>query len=79
MLLNSMNFIPVNVSTNSGLRSGEVPESFVYEGIEYIISEINDRWYQIDNKQGFPVSDYFKVVTSEQNIFMLKHEMAENK
>ena len=69
-----MRFIPVTVECYSGYRADEYPKAFIFENKRYEVKEVTDRWYQGDLNPEFPVSNYFKVVTSCGNMFILKHE-----
>ena len=48
---------------------------FEWDNIGFDIKEILDRWHQGDLNPEFPAADYFKVLTTDQKIFILKHEI----
>ncbi len=69
------NLIPVHVECHSGYKADEYPKSFLHDDTCYEITGITDRWYQGDTNPEFPVSDYFRVETTDGKQFILKHEI----
>ena len=69
-----MTFVPTKVQCHSGYKADEYPESFMVDNNRFMISEIIDRWYQADSCPEFPVSDYFKVLTTCGLQYILKHD-----
>ena len=69
-----MTFVPAEVQCHSGYKADEYPESFMVDNNRFMISEIIDRWYQADSCPEFPVSDYFKVLTTCGLQYILKHD-----
>ncbi len=65
----------VEVSSRSGYKADEYPLSFQWDGIRFDIKEILDRWYQGDLNPEFPSAHYYKVKTSDDKIYILKHEI----
>lgn len=70
-----MNLIPVKVECHSGYKADEYPICFYWQNVKYEISEIADRWYQVQATPNWPVANYFKVKTNGKQEFILKYEM----
>ena len=68
-----MNYEQVQVDCYSGYKANERPTAFTYQGHRLEISEIIDRWYEGGVKPDQPVIDYFKVRTSEGQVFLLRY------
>lgn len=66
--------IQIEVECHSGYKSDEYPLRFYWDNLCFEINEIIDRWYQGDLNPDFPPATYFKVRTSDDKIFILKHE-----
>ena len=69
-----MNLIPIQVECHSGYKADEYPKYFTLDNERLEISDITDRWYQCDNDPEWPVSDYFKVITTGGKEYIIKHE-----
>ncbi len=67
-------FLPVNVECYSGYKADESPRRFFVDGMKLEIMEIIDRWYQAGSEGNHPPADYFKVRTTDDRQFILKHE-----
>ena len=39
------------------------------------ITEVLDRWYQVESKPEWPRADYFKVRAEDGRDFLLKHDL----
>lgn len=65
----------VKVETHAGYKADEYPHRFYLNGIRFDIEEIIDRWYQGDVDPEIPPANYFKVLTSDKKIYILKHVM----
>jgi len=59
----------VRVVTYSGFKAEERPLRFVLNGREYEVREVEDRWYS-------PEAIYFRVVASDGNRYVLRHDEA---
>jgi hypothetical protein len=70
--------IPVRVECYSGYIADEYPVCFELGGTRYDISEVTDRWYQGESNPEFPVSDYFRVITTGNEQYILKHEIGDD-
>jgi hypothetical protein len=57
----------VSVESNSGFKADERPLRFVLSGHEYEVREVEDRWYS-------PEAMYFRVVASDGNRYVLRHD-----
>lgn len=57
----------VVVESYSGYRAGERPLRFELNGRSYEVTEVEDRWYS-------PESSYFRVVASDGNRYVLRHD-----
>lgn len=66
--------IPVKVECHSGHKADEYPTCFYLNDKRFDIRQIVDRWYQSDQHPDFPAADYFKVLTNQNQQFLLKHE-----
>jgi hypothetical protein len=66
---------PVLVECYSGYKANERPVAFMFNGFRREISEILDRWYEGGMKSDAPVIDYFKVKTSDGNVFILRYDI----
>jgi hypothetical protein len=69
---------PIVVVCHSGYKADEYPKYFFWDTIKFDIEEILDRWYQIEQNTGFPLINYYKVRTTDQKIYILKQEIAED-
>ena len=68
-----MIFQILNVECYNGYKKGEKPNAFVFNNHSYIIDEIIDRWYEGSVYAQRPILNYFKVRTSEGDIFLLRY------
>lgn len=69
-----INFIPIQVECHAGYKADEYPRFFTIGNERLEIQDITDRWYQGDNDPEWPVSDYFKVITTGGKEYIIKHE-----
>jgi len=65
----------VHIICHSGYKADEYPKTFYWDSIRFEIEEILDRWYQGDQHPEIPQADYYKVRTSDQKIYILRHEL----
>lgn len=63
----------VRVECYSGYKANERPIAFAYQGRRLEIAEILDRWYEGGLDASQPKIDYFKVKTSEGQVFLLRY------
>jgi len=67
--------ILIKVECHSGFKADEYPKCFYLEDKPFEIQEITDRWYQSDNNPEWPVSNYFKVLTTSRDQYIIKHDL----
>jgi hypothetical protein len=70
-----MEWISITVECHSGYKADEYPERFIWNDAVHEIIEIVDRWYQGDRNPDYPVSNYFRVKTSDHKHHLLRHEV----
>ncbi|HGY56801.1 MAG TPA: hypothetical protein ENK44_13930 [Caldithrix abyssi] len=68
-----MLFEVVEVKTKAGYRSVERPAAFFYQEQRYEIDEVIDRWYEGGLDPRRPIMTYFKVHTTDDQIFLLRY------
>jgi len=71
--------IPIEVECHSGFKADEYPKCFFLNNSRFEISRITDRWYQGDSNPEYPVSNYFKVETTNGEQFIIKHDLNSDK
>jgi len=59
----------IDVKCYSAYKAHERPLRFVLNGREYEVREVEDRWYS-------PQATYFRVVASDANRYVLRHDEA---
>jgi len=70
-----MHLIPIRVEYYAGAKADETPRRFTWEERTLEISEVLDRWYQVESKPEWPRADYFKVRASDKREYLLKHDL----
>ena len=70
-----INFVHITVECFAGYKADEYPKYFHLENNKFEIYEIVDRWYNHTGSQDSPVSNYFKVVTTSGQEFIIKHDL----
>lgn len=68
-----MVFELIKVDCYNGYRAGEKPVSFTFRDRRWEITEIVDRWYEGGVKAGRSNYNYFKVLTAEGEVFILRY------
>ncbi|APF17565.1 DUF6504 family protein [Caldithrix abyssi] len=68
-----MIFAIVEVVTYDGGKKAERPLRFVYEGKTYLVAQVIDRWYEGHPVAGRPNYNYFKVLTTDGEIYILRY------
>jgi hypothetical protein len=63
----------IQVECYSGYKSNERPTAFTSQGCRQEVSEILDRWYEGGFDASRPRIDYFKVRTSDGQVFLLRY------
>ena len=66
---------PIKVESYSGYKSDEYPLSFYLNNKKFDIQEILDRWYQRDITVDWLTVNYFKVRTTTNLKFIIKHDI----
>lgn len=61
------------VECYSGFKAHERPVVFIYQGERREIKDIADRWYEGNPDSSRPVIDYFKVRTTDGNVYFLRY------
>jgi hypothetical protein len=70
--------IEIRVECYSGYKADEYPVRFYWDDMKFEIKEILDQWYHRD-PGGYSGADYFKVSIPDDKVFILKHELEEDK
>lgn len=60
----------IHVETYSGYKADERPVRFVLAGRTFEVQDIEDRWYS-------PGATYFRVLASDGNRYVLRHDEAQ--
>ncbi len=68
-----MAFQTISVECYSGYKADERPVAFTLDGRRWDIAEIVDRWYEGGLKPGQPSVNYFRVRTTEGDLFLLRY------
>ncbi len=68
-----MIFEKVSVECYSGHKVNERPVAFTFQGRRHEIKEIVDRWYEGGLDAARPAIDYFKVRTTDDQLFLLRY------
>ena len=63
----------IHVECYSGCKANERPTAFTYRGHRHNVAEIIDRWYEGGLDPTRPVIDYFKVKTTDSQVFILRY------
>jgi hypothetical protein len=63
----------VQVECHSGYKANERPVAFTYQARRREVEEIIDRWYEGGLDPTRPQIDYFKVKTSNGQVFILRY------
>ena len=70
-----MRLTPIHVESYAGAKADETPRRFKWEESTLEISEVLDRWYQVESKPEWPRADYFKARTADKREYLLKHDL----
>jgi len=66
---------PIRVECYAGIKADETPRRFTWEERTIAVGEVLDRWYQIESKPEWPRADYFKVRATDEQEYLLKHDL----
>ena len=61
------------VECYSGYKQNERPVAFIWQGRRREVAEITDRWYEGGLSASRPEIGYFKVRTTEGEVFILRY------
>ena len=68
-----MKFEIIDISAYSGYKHNERPVSFRFQGKDYKVVEIIDRWYEGSLESGKPNLNYFKVRAENAEEYILRY------
>ena len=63
----------IHVECYSGYKANDRPVAFTYQGRRWEVEEIVDRWYEGGLDPPRPEIDYFKVKTTDGQVFILRY------
>ena len=66
--------IPIEVEIYAGHRADETPRAFSLAGQRFLVRDVVDRWYQAGRDPTAPSASYFRVRTSDGEVFLLKRD-----
>jgi len=70
-----MHLTSIQVECYAGIKADETPRRFTCNEDTIEVSEVLDRWYQVESKPEWPRADYFKVRAVNQREYLLKHDL----
>ena len=70
-----MKLVPIQVECYAGAKADETPRRFTWEERTVEVSDVLDRWYQVESKPEWPRADYFKVLAADKREYLLKHDL----
>ena len=70
-----MKLIPIKVESHAGYKAEEFPICFYWANTKFEIKEVADRWYQTQLTPENPVANYYKVRTTGNKEYIIKHEL----
>ena len=68
-----MHYERVDVECYSGFKTNERPVAFTYQGRRQEVAQIIDRWYEGGLDPTQPEIDYFKIKTTDGQVFILRY------
>jgi hypothetical protein len=63
----------ISVECYSGYKANERPVAFIFRDRRREVAEILDRWYEGGTRPGRPEVNYFKVKTTDGEVFLLRY------
>ena len=66
---------PIQVECYAGAQGDETPRRFTWRGQTIEVTEVLDRWYQVESTPEWPRADYFKVRAGDGKDYLLKHDL----
>ena len=70
-----MKLIPIQIECYAGAKADETPRRFSCGERLIQITEVVDRWHQVESQPEWPRADYFKVRGADQCEYLLKHDL----
>jgi len=70
-----MRLTPIQVECYAGAKADETPRRFTWNEHTIEVSEVLDRWYQVESRPEWPRADYFKVRAIDGSEYLLKHDL----
>jgi len=67
--------VPIQVECYADAKADETPRRFAIETQMIEITEVLDRWYQVESEPEWPRADYFKVRGADGHDYLLKHDL----
>jgi hypothetical protein len=67
--------LAIQVECYAGAKADETPRRFTMEGLDLRLTEVLDRWYQVESRPEWPRADYFKVRGEDGQDYLLKHDL----
>jgi hypothetical protein len=74
MLRSMIEMVPCRVECHAGYRSEGSPRRFQLQGQGIEIADIVDQWHQGGEDPELVVADFFRVMSSEGQEYLLKHD-----
>ncbi len=71
--MSSMTYETIQVECYSGYRVNERPQAFTFRGRRHQVREIVDRWYEGSIDASRPEISYFKVRTTDGQVYLLRY------
>ena len=70
-----MKLIPIQVECYAGSKAEETPRRLRWEERLIEVSEVLDRWHQVESRPEWPRADYFKVRGADGREYLIKHDL----
>jgi hypothetical protein len=70
-----MTLTQTQVECYAGEKADESPRRFLWNNRWLDVSEVLDRWHQIESLPEWPRADYFKVRASDGHDHLIKHDL----
>ena len=70
-----MHLTSIQVECYAGIKADETPRRFTWNEDTIEVSEVLDRWYQVESKPEWPRADHFKVRAVDEREYLLKHDL----
>ena len=70
-----MHLTAIEVECYAGAKADETPRRFTFNENTIEVSEVLDRWHQVESRPEWPRADYFKVRAVDGGEYLLKHDL----